>query len=396
MKQATKRVVVFGGGFSGVKAALDLAKFRRFDVTFISDNDEFKIAARVLHILGAAKDTYAAIPYKKIFQGSGVHVVQDSVVSIDKTIKEVVTMVGARYAYDELIIALSGVPNHYGLPVVGDLAYSVSTPSEVKRLHNHIHDLITNGKSQPLNFAIVGAGITGIETAGWLGDFALSILDAHNLGYRHVHIDLLEEATRIAPALSPHIARVIARRLRNLGVHIRTKTHVAGISDTGQVLIDGKPLMGHTLIWAGGVMPHPFFAANGFRTGARGRAEVDSYLQAAPSIYIIGDDTGTAYNGTAGNAIKDGAYIADNIYRKSEGLLMKRYEKHRPRLYIPVGQKWTAVGQNRRWIYGMLGWLLQTPLSRASYAEAVPWFKNAGNVKGRQKLSKCPVCSQQS
>lgn len=394
MKSSKQKVLIIGGGFCGIKAALDLSKSALFDITFISDNPDFRFAPRVYRATTGTKHTVSSIPLDTIFRGKQISYIKDSAVSVDRHTKTVSTITGASYNYDELIIALNGIPNHFNMSLIGDLAYCVSTPSEADRLNSHIHELVVSPKKPALNFLIVGGGTTGVEVAGGLRDFVLSIVDAHNISHRHTHIDLVEAKPRILSNLSHHVSKPVYKRLKNMGVHIRTNTTVETVGN--KLVISGKTVNNHTLIWAGGNAPHPFFAANGFKTQANGKAIVDVYLQAAPDIYVVGDDTGTAYNGLASSAWKDGAYIANNIVRKAEGLLMVRYTQPKPTYIIPVGGKWSAVGRGNRWLHGLPGWLLQSMVARSLFGPELPWSTKPSKQSKTTTNQKCPVCMASS
>jgi len=88
------RIVIVGGGFGGVKAALVLAKDHRFNVTLVSDNPNMQIYGSLYHTATGGSHKVSGIPLQEIFNGTRVHILHDSVASIDKAGKTITTSVG--------------------------------------------------------------------------------------------------------------------------------------------------------------------------------------------------------------------------------------------------------------------------------------------------------------
>src|ERR1700741_3516544 len=100
------RIVIVGGGFGGVKTALELADDHRFDVTLISDHDDFRNYPTLYHVsTGGAKRT-ASIPLTEIFAGKPVRVIIDTVVDVDKKARTVSTATKQIFSYEALVLAL--------------------------------------------------------------------------------------------------------------------------------------------------------------------------------------------------------------------------------------------------------------------------------------------------
>ncbi len=109
-----------------------------------------------------------------------------------------------------------------------------------------------------------------------------------------------------------------------------------------ELMVSGKRLRSHTVIWTAGVTNHPFFIDNHFVLMNRGKVATDVYLQAEENIFVIGDNANTPYSGLAQTAIHDGNFVANNLKRRARGKDMKAYNPTVPISVIPVGTKWAC------------------------------------------------------
>ena len=77
MKQI--KVVIVGAGFGGIKAALELAKESRVDVTLIFDRDHFTYYPSLYAVATGGSKRQSFVPLSTIFQETSVKVVQDKI-----------------------------------------------------------------------------------------------------------------------------------------------------------------------------------------------------------------------------------------------------------------------------------------------------------------------------
>ena len=78
---AKQKVVIVGGGFGGVKAALRLAGSAKFEVTLISDNLNFRFYPTLFRTATGGKRMISSISLAHIFQGKPVKIINEKVVS---------------------------------------------------------------------------------------------------------------------------------------------------------------------------------------------------------------------------------------------------------------------------------------------------------------------------
>lgn len=373
-KQQKQRVLIIGGGFGGVKAALELVDDERFDVTLLSDDTDLRYYPTLYHTATGGRRANSSIPLSRIFTDKNVNIVQDTAVTLDRKAKMVIAESGHSYEYDTLIIGLGVVTNYFGIDGMKEFAYSIKSQSEVARFKAHLHKQLLDDKRPDNHYVVVGAGPTGIELAGSLPGYLKHIMRNHGLPERDVHVDLIEAAPRLLPRLPKETSRIVRRRLKRLGVRLYIgKTVEAASADN--ITVSGKPIRSHSIIWTAGVTNHPFFVDNKFVIMGRGKVAVDVYLQAEENIYVIGDNANTPYSGLAQTALRDGSLVANNLRREASGKKLKSYAPVAPITVIPAGPHWAAVLWGKVSIHGWLGWAIREAADFIGFRDLEPWVR---------------------
>jgi len=368
-----QNVLVVGGGFGGVKAALELCKDHDyFNVTLISDDSELRYYPTLYHTATGGKRANSSIPYSTIFQGKKIKIVKAEAQTIDRRAKLLTTADGQQFTYDSIVIGLGVVTNYFGIPGLPEYSYSIKSQTEVARFKAHLHQQLTDYRQPDLNYIIVGAGPTGIELAGALPAYLKQIMRNHDISPRRVHIDLIEAAPRLLPRLPRDTSRTVRKRLARLGVKLYVGSVVQG-QTADELTINGKPIRSHTVVWTAGVTNHPFFTANNFVIMGRGKVAVDAYLQADEDVFVIGDNANTPYSGLAQTALHDGTFVAKNLRRRARGKTYRSYIVKQPITVIPAGPHWAAVCWGNLRIYGVLGWLLREAADFIGFHDLEPW-----------------------
>jgi NADH:ubiquinone reductase (H+-translocating) len=385
-----------GGGFGGVKAALELAEDERFEITLLSDSPELRYYPTLYHTATGGQRANSSIPLQALLADKAVQFVQGKAKTLDRKAKTVTAEDGQAHSYDQLILGLGVVTNFFGIPGLPDYAYSIKTQAEVQRFKAHLHKQLIDEHHPDPHYVIVGAGPTGIELAGALPGYLKQIMKNHDLPNRTVHIDLIEALPRLLPRLPRDVSRRVRHRLQRLGIRLYLGKAVQG--ETADALtVSGKPVRSHTVIWTAGVTNHPFFKENNFVLTGRGKVAVDVYLQAEPDIYVIGDNANTPYSGLAQTAIRDGEFVARNIRRHARGKSFKSYNAKAPITVIPAGPHWAVVIWGKLVFDGRLGWLLREAGDLVGFHDLEPWPKAAKQFLTEFTAQEdCPVCAAAS
>ncbi|HEX7368056.1 MAG TPA: FAD-dependent oxidoreductase [Candidatus Saccharimonadales bacterium] len=355
---AKEKVLIVGGGFGGVKAALELASDDRFAVTLLSNHPNFRYYPTLYHSATGGSYANSSIPLDTLFAGKKIDLYKGTAKTLDRRAKTITTDDGQVFGYDTLILALGVVTNYFGIKGLEEFSYSIKSIEEIEKFKAHLHQQLTSDHRPDLNYVIVGAGPTGIELAGALPHYLKRIMKNHGITGRAIHIDLIEAAPRLLPRMPKDTSRAVRRRLKRLGVHLYVNQAVQAES-ADDLMVNGKPIRSHTVVWTAGVTNNPFFKDNAFALTPRGKVWVDTYSQSENGIYVIGDNANTPYSGLAQTAINDGSFVAHNLIRRADSKKLRSYTATQPITVIPAGHRWAAVIWSSVRLYGWLGWVLR-------------------------------------
>ncbi len=387
-----QKIVIVGGGFAGLKAALILADSQMFDLTLITDHPDFRYYPTLYHTAAGGKKVMSSIPLAQIFKDKSITIVQDSVTSLDRADNSVKTKSQRSFAYDKLVLCLGVTTNFFGIKGLPEFSYGIKTNDEAERLKRHLHQQLIDEKHLDHNYVVVGGGPTGVELAGALSAYLRRIAKMHQIKKPKVHIDLVEATDRLVPRMPKDMSRAIKRHLKRLGVKIYLNTAVKA-ETADELMINGKRLSSHTVVWTAGVANHSFFTEQGFELAKNGRVRVSQYLEAEPDILVLGDNADTAYCGTAQTALYDGSFVANNLIRQASQKDPKPYSPKRPIYVLPIGEYWAAVLWGSVRIYGIAGWALRKLGDLVGYHDYQPWAK-AGRLllHDNEHEEPCPIC----
>jgi NADH dehydrogenase len=391
-----EQILIVGGGFGGVKAALELSEDSRFKVTLLSDDSDLRYYPTLYHTATGGPRANSSIPLDRIFNRCPVEIINGHAVSLDRKAKQVITSDGRNLSYDTVIFGLGVVTNYFGIAGLQEYSYSIKSQVEAARFKSHLHAQLIDEKKPDLNYVIVGAGPTGIELAGALPAYLKQIIKNHNLRARSIHIDLIEAGPRLLPRLPADVSKAVQRRLKRLGIKLYVGSAVQG-ETADELTVNGKAIRSHTVIWTAGVTNHPFFKDNGFVITSRGKVAVDVYLQADDNIFVIGDNANTPYSGLAQTALVDGEFVAKNLKRRAGGKNFKGYDPKQPITVIPAGPHWAAVIWGRTHFNGRSGWLIREAADLLGFHDLESWLKATKQFMTEfEQQDDCPVCAAAS
>lgn len=388
-----EKVLIVGGGFGGVKAALELAEDAHFDITLLSDDSELRYYPTLYHTATGGRRANSSLPLARIFENMPINIIRGRAVSLDRKSKTITTEDKQAYSYDILILGLGVVTNYFGINGLNKYAYSIKSQAEVARFKAHLHQQLIEHRQPDPHYVIVGAGPTGIELAGALPGYLKEIMRNHGVKARTLHVDLIEAMPRLLPRMPRSTSNAVRRRLRRLGIKLYLGSAVQG-QTADELIVNGKPIRSHTVVWTAGVTNHPFFKANNFVIMGRGKVGVDIYLQAEENIFVIGDNANTPYSGLAQTALRDGEFVARNLRRRAAGKHFKSYIAKEPITIVPAGARWAAVIWGKLSFNGKTGWLLREAADLVGFHDLEPWPRAAKQFMTEfSEEDACPVCA---
>jgi len=360
-----KRIVILGGGFGGVYAAMHLEKLlgrrRAVEIRLVS-RDNFFLFTPLLHEIAASdlEITNIVNPLRKLLHR--VEVLVGDVDEVDLQNNRVRISRGYRNQaqqldYDHLVIALGSTTNFYNLPDAADLALPMKSLSDAIQLRAQVLRCLedANAASNPverqslLTFVVAGGGFAGVETVAALNDFIREALRFYpNLCPEMLRVTLVHSGAVILPELGESLGRYTEKVLIQRGVDIRLKTRVKSMTRSEVTLADGASIQSRTLVWTAGTVPSPIIAALPCAR-ERGRLLVNQFLQVPdwPNVWALGDcafvpDLGAAgksHPPTAQHAMREGKLVARNIAAKLSGRPLQPFSFKTIGLLASIGRR---------------------------------------------------------
>ena len=360
-----ERIVILGGGFGGVYAAIDLEKLLAHrsgvEICLVS-RDNFFLFTPLLHEIAVSdlEITNIVNPLRKLLRK--VKVLVGAVDQIDLPNKRVLISRGYRNQsqqidYDHLVIALGSVTNFYDLPGLRDLALPVKSVRDAIQLRAQIlqHLEEANSECSPaerrslLTFVVAGGGFAGVETVAALNDFVREALPFYpSLCEGMVRVVLVHSGQVILPELGEDLGRYAEKVLARRGVEMRLNTRVKNMTESAILLDDGVQIPSRTLVWTAGVVPNPLILSLPCEK-QRGRIIVNKYLRAPnwPNVWAVGDcafvpdirNPGNSHPPTAQHAIREGKVVARNIAAVLSGRPLKSFSFKTIGLLASIGRR---------------------------------------------------------
>ena len=266
---------------------------------------------------------------KDVINTSRVNFVQDTVKKIDKEGKKVVLETG-ELSYDYLVVALGSVPETFGISGLKEYAFSIANINSSRQLREHIEYQFatynTEAEKRPERLTIVvgGAGFTGIEFLGELGNRIPELCREYDIDRQQVRLICVEAAPSVLPGFEPELVDYAVNYLEGKGVEFKIGTAVKECTPDG--IIVGKDdqneeIKAGTVVWAAGVRGNPIIEESGFEN-MRGRVKVkpDLRVEGHDDIFVIGDcsliineETERPYPPTAQISMQQGETCANNL-----------------------------------------------------------------------------------
>jgi NADH dehydrogenase len=325
-----KRVVILGGGFGGIHAALGLAKMA-VDVTVVDRKNHHTFQPLLYQIaLAVLSPADIAQPIRSILREyKNMDVLMDEAIGFDVAQQRVKLRSGSELEYDYLIVATGSTHSYFGKDDWAKLAPGLKTVEDALEIRRRVllafelaeRQMLETGHHPALNFVIIGGGPTGVELAGAISDISRLYMrkDFRHINPSHSCVVIVEGSPTILGAYPKDLQAAALRQLEELGVQVRTGLHVTDVQP-GYVVAGGERIDSVCTLWAAGVQASPLGKILGLEVDKKGSVYVDEHLnpKGHPEIYIVGDlahfeQDGKQVPGVAQPAMQMGDYVARRI-----------------------------------------------------------------------------------
>ena len=312
---ARPRVIVVGGGFGGLQAALKLARLPVEVVLVDRRNFHFFQPLAYQIATGALSPAEISYPLRRVFRRHpNVRVILAKVTDIDLAARRVRLESVANdrapesLSYDTLIVSAGARYNYFHHDGWQKDAPNLKTLEGALAIRRRILEAFEAAEIEPdadrreswLTFVIVGGGPTGVEMAGQIAEIVHDVRDDFRaVGTSEPQVLLVEAGDRVLSEFPPSLSAKALRSLRRLGVITRLRTTVVGI-DAQSVTLQhadesAERIPARSAIWAAGVVASTLAGVLAERAGLEldraGRVEVldDLSLPGHPEVLAIGD-----------------------------------------------------------------------------------------------------------
>ncbi|HEX9296867.1 MAG TPA: FAD-dependent oxidoreductase [Polyangiaceae bacterium] len=299
------RILVLGGGYAGMMAALRLGnRGHGANVTLVNGSAEF--AERVRHHELAAAKQPKRRPIAHLLRDTGVQLVVGKVVALDLEWQSARLADGRELDWHRLVFALGSVASDAGVPGVREHALLIGDESGAARMR----------ETHAQRTVVVGGGLTGVEIAAELArQSSVTLMTANGVG----------------PFLSAKGQAYLRERLTAMGVRI-LEARVREVR-AGEVELEHGETLPGLCVWAGGFEAPPLARTSGLRVNGRGQILVDERLRSLshPSVYAVGDaaepqfDAGAPIRMGCKYAMPMAVHAAENLARATAGLAQQPF-----------------------------------------------------------------------
>ncbi|MFZ1704650.1 MAG: NAD(P)/FAD-dependent oxidoreductase [Saprospiraceae bacterium] len=298
---SSKRIVIVGGGFAGMKLTYKLAG-SGYQVVLIDKNNyhQFQPLFYQVATAGLAPGDIS-FPLRKAFKREkNIHVRMTQLEAIFPEKNEILTSAGI-LSYDFLVLAIGGDTNYFGNENIQKYAVPMKSVSEAlyirnKIIFNYEEALNTGDKTERqalMSVVVVGGGPTGVELAGALAEMKRYVLPKEypNLDFSQMNVYLLEAGNRVLNGMSDKSGEMSLRFLEELGVKVFLNTAVKDYDGTNITLAEGTVLQSKTLLWAAGIKANivPGISQEMMTKGGRLKVDETNKIIGLDNIFAIGD-----------------------------------------------------------------------------------------------------------
>lgn len=305
-KTDTKKIVVIGGGYGGLRCVEKLAKNPQNEI-ILFDKNPYHFMQTDVYDLIANEEDFAQMTVDLFTFCSGfdnnVTFLKQEVCNIDFTHKKVITSI-QRYSYDYLVIAV-GARTKFMADIIGLNIYAHGIKSLKRAMYfkqkfemSLFKKVQESGTScVPLNIVVAGGGLSGVEIAAQMASYSREFYNENNFICRKLNIVLVNSGKHVLEGLDRVLAEKTDKRLRELGIVIKSERKVVEITKQSVKLSCGEVMDMDFMIFTGGIEPNALVNNLALEKNQKGYIVSNKYLQAQgyEDVFAIGDCT-TIYN----------------------------------------------------------------------------------------------------
>ncbi len=370
------KVLIIGGGFGGIQLAKKL-KGKPVEVLMLDRHNYHTFQPLLYQVAtGGLEPDSIAFPLRKVFKKQENFTFRvANVTQIVPEENKVVTDIG-NFNFDYLVIATGSETNFFGQKEIEHFSMPMKTVPEALNLRSLILQNFEEAVSETddsekrslLNFVVVGAGPTGVETAGALSELKNHVLpsDYPELDISKMNIYLVEGENRVLAPFSQESSAKAQEFLEKMGVTVLLNTRVNDYNGHKITYNTDQSIDTKSVIWSAGVKGAviPGLDKAEIVRGGRIKTSKINLVEGYDNIFAIGDlaymetdEFPKGHPGVAQVAIQQGKQLGENLYRIIKGETTKTFSYFDKGSMATIGRN-KAVVDLKYWKFqGFFAWL---------------------------------------
>ena len=330
------KVLVLGGGFAGVEAAIFLRK-QEMDVTLVSDRDYFYIYPTSIWIpTGEASHDDVSIPLDELAFNHGFQLIVDPVTKLEAKEKKV-TLASGRVLdeYNYIVVALG----QDKVPYQG-LEHTLSIcgkPEEATELYKRLDELVVKRSGK----IAMGFGGNPKDPSAVRGGPAFEVLFNVDTYLKRKGIRDDFELTFFAPMEKPgqkmgdKALEMMDKMFKMTNIHTQIGSKISRFEEEGILFEDGTKLESDLTMYISAGTGHSIIADSGLPLSDAGFVVTNDYneIEGFEGVYAIGDTAalmGPEWKAKQGHVAEVMARnVAYNIFQHAQRIDSKKgYAEH--------------------------------------------------------------------
>lgn len=351
-------MLLIGGGHAHL-FVLEALRLRRHewleqvDVTMVSRELHTPYSGMLPGLIaGHYRPSECHIDLLPLADAASVSIVQAEIDQLDFS-RDVAVADAREWPFDVVSIDIGSTPPLFSVPGAREHAISVK-PIDLflqrwRRLQEEVDSL-----ERPVHLIVAGGGAGGVE---------LVLAMAHRLGTSRDRVKWsLVTRDELLPGYPRRAARIMAMRLANAGVALRTNAAVSQVEEGRVLFADGSTASFDALVWATGAAAQPWIAASSLECADNGFVSVNAHLQSASHAHVfaagdIATDLKHRRPKAGVFAVRQGPILAENLLRSVLGRELIAYQPQRDYLsLLSTGDRhaiasWYGLVWQGQWVW---------------------------------------------
>lgn len=403
------KIIVVGGGVAGLELANKLGDTlgskNKATITLIDCNLSH-IWKPLLHKIatGSIDSDLESISYLEQAKKHNFNFKLGKLKNIDKKNKQItlseirdkkrnILIQEEKIKFDILVLAIGSITNDFEIKGVSENCFFLNNIKQANLLYRKMLNLFIYKKNkEKIKITIVGGGPTGVELSSEIFNMLqkLEYYKFKNLSKKNISITLIEGEKRILPGISKKISKTIYKKLKKIGVSIKTKTFIKYVNQNKLETQSKEIIDSNIIIWTAGIKTPDYMKKIGkLETNKFNQLIIKNTLQTTLNDYIFAigdcasyiDDKGNHIPARAQSAHQMATLCYKNIILLNKSKKLKKY-KYKDHGYLISLSKFKTIGQINKFLFykkiaikGKIAKLIYLSLYRIHLIKIYGYFK---------------------